>query len=59
MAVEFGDTVRARTALSYGNWSQPSRHRGDQLRLYAAKELRPVLRDRFRLEANLWLRERF
>jgi acyl-homoserine-lactone acylase len=42
--VEFGDRVRARGSLSYGNSSDPdSPHYGDQLELYAGKSLRDIL----------------
>jgi acyl-homoserine-lactone acylase len=59
-AVEFGDSVRARVLLSYGNASQPgSPHRDDQLRLLAGQQLRPVWRTRGQIEAHLELRERF
>jgi acyl-homoserine-lactone acylase len=41
--IEFTDPVRAKVLLSYGNATQPgSPHVGDQLELYARKELRPV-----------------
>lgn len=41
---EFGDKVKARVLLSYGNASQPaSKHAGDQLPLLSKKELRPAL----------------
>ncbi|NKB70069.1 MAG: acylase [Candidatus Latescibacteria bacterium] len=57
-AVEFGDTVRARTLLGYGNASQPdSPHRGDQLELMAQGQLRPVWRSRDAVEAHLEQRE--
>ena len=53
-AVEFSRPIRARALLSYGNASQPgSRHRTDQLHLYARKELRPVWRTRAEIEAHL------
>jgi hypothetical protein len=56
--IEFADPVRARVLLSYGNASQPgSPHRGDQLALYARKELRPAWRTRVQIEANLEARE--
>ena len=56
--VEFGDPVRARSLLGYGNASQPgSPHRGDQLELMARQELRPVWRTRAEVEANLARRE--
>jgi acyl-homoserine-lactone acylase len=53
-AVEFSDPVRARALLAYGNASQPgSPHAGDQLELFARKELRAVWRTREEIEANL------
>jgi acyl-homoserine-lactone acylase len=56
--IEFGDPVRAKALLSYGNATQPgSPHVGDQLELYARKELRPVWRTRPEIEANLEFRE--
>ncbi len=39
--VEFGDEVKAKILLSYGNSTQPdSPHNGDQLQLYSDKQLR-------------------
>jgi acyl-homoserine-lactone acylase len=59
-AVEFGDPVRARTVLVYGNASQPgSPHRTDQIGLFAAKTLKPVWRTRAEVEANLRERTTF
>jgi acyl-homoserine-lactone acylase len=56
--IEFGDPVRAKALLSYGNATQPgSPHVGDQLELYARKELRPVWRTRAEIEAKLEFRE--
>jgi acyl-homoserine-lactone acylase len=57
--VEFGEKgARASALLSYGNASQPgSRHRGDQLELFAKKELRPVWRSRAEIERHLAARE--
>ena len=56
--VEFGDPVRARVLLSYGNASQPgSPHAGDQLPLFARKELREAWRTRAAIEAHLERRE--
>jgi acyl-homoserine-lactone acylase len=53
-AVEFSNPVRAMALVSYGNASQPgSPHNGDQLRLAARKELRPVCRSRAEIEAHL------
>lgn len=58
-AVEFSTPLRARALLAYGNASQPgSPHNGDQLALYANKEMRPVWRDRAEIEAHLESRER-
>ena len=57
-AVEFGETVRARVLLTYGNASQPgSPHVGDQLVLSANGEMRPAWRTREEIEANLEERE--
>lgn len=59
-AIEFGTPLRARTLVGYGNASQPgSKHRTDQLELYARKELRPVWRTRGEVEAHLEGREKF
>ncbi|MEM7373809.1 MAG: acylase [Bacteroidota bacterium] len=42
--IEFGDKVRAKVLLSYGNATQQrSRHNGDQLVLFAKKEFRDAL----------------
>ncbi len=58
LAVEFSNPVRAMSVLSYGNASQPgSPHHGDQLKLLAAKKMRPVWRTRQEIEANLEARE--
>lgn len=56
--VEFSDPVRAQTLLAYGNASQPgSPHVGDQLQLYARKEMRPAWRTRSVIEQHLTRRE--
>jgi acyl-homoserine-lactone acylase len=56
--IEFGPTVRARSLLSYGNATQPgSPHIGDQLELFAQKQLRPVWLTRAEIESNLERRE--
>ena len=56
--VEFSQPVRAQALLSYGNATQPdSPHRGDQLALFARKQLRPVWRTRKEIETHLELRE--
>lgn len=57
-AVEFGSELRAEALLSYGNATQPgSPHHGDQLELFAKKQLRPVWRTKKEIEANLEKRE--
>jgi acyl-homoserine-lactone acylase len=57
-AVELSDPVRARTVIPYGNASQPgSPHAGDQIEVFAAKELRPVWRERAEIEEHLERRE--
>lgn len=57
-AIEFGDPVRARGLLSYGNASRPgSAHRWDQLPLYAEKRLRPIRLRRADVEAHLERRD--
>jgi acyl-homoserine-lactone acylase len=56
--IEFSDPVRARALVTCGNASQPgSPHRGDQLELFARKELRAVWRARAEIEAHLERRE--
>ena len=45
--VEFGDKVKAKVALSYGNSSEKdSPHNGDQLTLFSKKEYRDALLDK-------------
>jgi acyl-homoserine-lactone acylase len=57
-AIEFGPAVRARSLIAYGNASQPgSPHIGDQLELFAKKQLKPVWRTRQDVEANLEKKE--
>jgi acyl-homoserine-lactone acylase len=57
-AIEFGSPIHAMSLLSYGNWSQPgSAHVGDQLELFAKKQLKPVWRTRAEVEANLEKKE--
>lgn len=57
-AIEFGEPVRALGLLSYGNSSRPgSPHNGDQLRLFARQELRPLWRTRAEIEEHLESRE--
>lgn len=51
--IEFGDSVKAKVLLSYGNASQPgSPHNGDQLELFSNKELRDAWFTREEVEAN-------
>jgi acyl-homoserine-lactone acylase len=53
-AVEFGDPVRARALVGYGNASaEGSPHRADQLGSMAEQELRPVWLERADIEAHL------
>ena len=57
-AVEFSTPLKAQVLIGYGNWSQPgSKHRVDQLPLFARKVLRPAWRSRAEVEANLERRE--
>ena len=57
-AVDFADPVRARVLMSYGNATQPhSPHVGDQLELFARKELREAWLTRSDVEAHLGSRE--
>lgn len=56
--IEFGDTVRARTLVSYGNASQPgSPHVGDQTELFAKKQLKTAWLVRADIEQHLERRE--
>ncbi|OGF53857.1 MAG: 7-beta-(4-carbaxybutanamido)cephalosporanic acid acylase [Candidatus Fraserbacteria bacterium RBG_16_55_9] len=57
-AIEFSTPVRAKALLMYGNASQPgSSHAGDQLELSARKEMRPIWRTRWEIDAHLESRE--
>jgi acyl-homoserine-lactone acylase len=52
--VEFGDPVRAKVLTAYGNSTDPaSKHRGDQLELFARKEMRDALLTRTAVEEHL------
>jgi acyl-homoserine-lactone acylase len=54
------DGPRAKAVLPYGNASQPgSPHRGDQLQMYAEKEMRPVWLERDSVRAHLETRTTF
>lgn len=56
--IEFGDEVRAKVLLSYGNASQPdSPHNGDQLQLYSDKEFRDAYFYREQVDAHVKRRE--
>ena len=56
--VEFSQPVRARSLISYGNASQRgSAHIGDQIELFAKKQLKPVWLVRAEIERNLERRE--
>ena len=51
--IEFGDKVKAKVLLSYGNATQKdSPHYGDQLELFAKKELRDAWFTKAEVEAN-------
>lgn len=57
-AVEFSQPVRARVLLAYGNSSQPhSPHYGDQLPLFASRQMRDAWLTRPEIEAHLQRRE--
>ena len=51
--IEFGDTVKAKVLLSYGNSTQKdSPHNGDQLELFSKKELRDAWFTKSEVESN-------
>jgi acyl-homoserine-lactone acylase len=57
-AIEFSNPVRAMLLTSYGNSTQPgSPNVGDQLQLFARKQLRPVWRTRQEITAHLKQRQ--
>ncbi|MEP0787725.1 MULTISPECIES: acylase [Cyanophyceae] len=59
-AIEFSNPVRAMALTSYGNATQPgSPHLGEQLQMFARKQLRPVWRSRQDIVAHLEKREVF
>ena len=59
-AIEFANPVRAVSIVGYGNASRTgSKHRTDQLALFARKEFKPVWRTRAEIEKHLEKRERF
>ncbi len=56
--IEFGDKVRAKVLMSYGNSTQPgSRNNGDQLELFAKKEMRDCYFYKSDVLKNLALKE--
>lgn len=56
--IEFGPAVRARSLIGYGNASQPgSPHIGDQIALFAARQLKTVWLNRADVEKNLESKE--
>ena len=58
-AVEFGEKIKAKVSLSYGNATQPgSKHIGDQLPLLSEKQLRDALRCREDVEMHLEFKEK-
>ncbi len=51
--IEFGDTIKAKVLLSYGNATQKdSPHNGDQLELFSKKQLRNAWFSRADVESN-------
>jgi acyl-homoserine-lactone acylase len=59
-AVEFGEPMRAKVLMTYGNSSQPgSPHQTDQLPLLAKKELRTAWLTKADVQANLDTRDKF
>jgi acyl-homoserine-lactone acylase len=59
-AIEFARPIRAQSLLPYGNASQPgSKHRTDQLEMFARKQLKPVWLRREDVVRNLESRKRF
>ncbi len=55
---EFGDEIKAKVILGYGNASQPgNKHIGDQLELFSKKQLRDAWLNRNEIEDNLEERE--
>jgi acyl-homoserine-lactone acylase len=59
-AIEFAKPVHAASLIGYGNASRAgSRHRTDQLALFAREELKPVWRTRAEIEKHLEKREQF
>jgi len=57
-AVELGSPVRAKVLITYGNSSREgSPHRGDQIELFAKKQLRDAWLTRSEIEAHLERRE--
>lgn len=56
--IEFGDKPKAKALLTYGNATQKGNpHIGDQLELFAKKQLRDVWYERADVEANVEKRE--
>lgn len=59
-AIEFGKNTRAKVLLTYGNASQEgSPHHGDQLELFANKQMRDALLKRKEVKKNLSERHTF
>jgi acyl-homoserine-lactone acylase len=55
---EFGEEIKAKVILGYGNASQPNnKHVGDQLELFAKKQMRDAWITKKDIEANLEKRE--
>jgi len=59
-AIEFARPLHAASLIGYGNASRAgSRHRTDQLALFAREQLKPVWRTRAEIERHLEKREQF
>ena len=57
-ATEFGDEIKAKVILGYGNASQPgNKHIGDQLELFSKKQLRDAWLKKSDIESHLEERE--
>jgi len=57
-ATEFGDEIKAKVILGYGNASQPgNKHIGDQLELFSKKQMRDAWLSKSDIENNLEERE--
>jgi acyl-homoserine-lactone acylase len=51
-AIEFSQPVKAMALTTYGNATQPNSNSGEQLKLFAQKQLRPIWRSRQEVESH-------